>query len=57
LRAEPLAMPLRIVAPVALQHVRATSRPTPASPNGGQRPDESVELRNVIDVRGRHLPD
>ena len=55
LRAEPLPMALRIVAPIALQDIGPPLRPATSAPDLGQSADQRVELRNVIDVRRAHL--
>lgn len=53
--AQPIAMRLRVIPAVALQHIGATARSTPSPPNGREGPDQRIELRDVVDVRGADL--
>src|SRR5260370_33735520 len=56
-REQPIAMRLRIVAAIALEDAGAAARtPAPAA-DRGERGDERVQLRNVVDVGGGYLRD
>ena len=57
LGAEAIAMRLRVVPSIALDDARLAPRATAAPAHGRERGDERVELRDVIDVRGRYLRD
>ena len=52
---EAITMWLRIVATVALQDVGPSARPPAASANAGQVRDQSVEVGDVVDIRGRDM--
>ena len=57
LGAEAIAVRLRVVPPIALDHARLAPRAPAPSADGGQGGDEGVKLRDVIDVRGGYLRD
>ncbi len=57
LRTQPVAVRLGVVAAIALDHIGSTPGPAATSPDRGQRGDERIELRDVVDVRGGHLRD
>lgn len=54
---QPVAMRLGVVAAIALEDTGATSRTAAAPADRRQRGDQRIQLRDVIDVRRRHLRD
>src|SRR6202521_2610755 len=57
LREQPIAMRLRIVAAIALEDAGAAARPPAPAADRGERGDERIQLRDVIDVGGGYLRD
>ena len=54
---EAIAVRLRVVPTIALDHARFAPRATASPAHGRERGDERGELRDVIDVGGRYLRD